>query len=169
MPRILKNRIISAVALSVLVIEVSFAKGQTTQYGGGGAQEPQPADVVQRLYSEIVMRHPLGVPYGAAKTAIWPLLSKRLINAFETRKACDLDWERRHRNADPPEKPPGFYEAGLFSGSNERGVINGAVVGSTKVQADGSYLVYSICGRILTWEIHRSAPAKYIGGGSPRV
>jgi hypothetical protein len=43
---------------------------------------------------------------------------------------------------DPPEKAPGFYEDGLFSGSNERGDVNGAAVGSTKMQTDGSYLVY---------------------------
>jgi hypothetical protein len=115
---------------------------QLATYSGSAAQEPQPADVVQRLYREVVARHPLGVPHGAAKIAIWPLLSKRLINAFEMRNACDLDWNRHHRNADPPVKAPGFYEGGLFSGSNERGEINGALVGSTKVQADGSYLVY---------------------------
>jgi hypothetical protein len=106
------------------------------------AQEPQPSDVVQKLYSEVVTRHPLGVPYGPARIAIWPLLSKRLIKAFETRNACDQDWARHHQNSNPPEKGPGFYEDGLFSGSNERGVINGAVVDSTKVQTDGSYLVY---------------------------
>lgn len=110
--------------------------------GGGVAQEPRPTDVVQKLYDEVVTHHPLGVPHGAAKTAIWPLLSKRLIKALETRNACDLDWARRHRNANPPEKAPGFYEDGLFSGSNERGEINGAVVDSIKVQADGSYLIY---------------------------
>lgn len=87
-------------------------------------------------------RHPMGVPHGSAKTAIWPFLSERLIRAFETRNACDSDWARRHRNADPPVKPPGFYEDGLFSGGNEQGYVNGAVVGSTKVQADGSYLVH---------------------------
>jgi hypothetical protein len=106
------------------------------------AQEPQPADVVQKLYHEVVARHPMGVPQGSAKTAIWPLLSKRLVRVFETRNACDLDWDRRHRNAEPPVKAPGFYEDGLFSGSNERGDVNGASVGSTKVQVDGSYLVY---------------------------
>jgi hypothetical protein len=84
----------------------------------------------------------MGVPHGAAKTAIWPLLSERLIRAFETRNACDLDWDRRHRNADNPVKAPGFYEDGLFSGSNDQGYVNGAAVDSTKVQADGSYLVY---------------------------
>ena len=116
-----------------------------TRPGQSASQEPQPEDVVQKLYREVVARHPLGVPYGAAKTAIWPLLSKRLIKAFETRNACDGDWERQHPNANVPPyilKQPGFYEDGLFSGSNERGEINGAVVESTKVQADGSYLVY---------------------------
>jgi hypothetical protein len=53
-----------------------------------------------------------------------------------------MDWARRHRNEDPPEKAPGFLEDGLFSGSDDRGYIDSAVVGSTKVQADGSYLVY---------------------------
>jgi hypothetical protein len=109
------------------------------------AQIPKPADVVQKLYREVAARHPLGVPSGAAKTAIWPLLSKRLTSAFETRNACDLDWERQHPNANVSPymlKAPGFYEGGLFSGSNERGEINGAAVGATKVQSDGSYLVY---------------------------
>jgi hypothetical protein len=112
-----------------------------THSGQSAAQESQPADVVQKLYREVVALHPLGVPYGAAKMAIWPLLSKRLVKVFETRNACDQDWGSKHRNANPPLKPPGFYEDGLFSGSNERGEINGAVVGSTNVQADGSYLV----------------------------
>lgn len=106
------------------------------------AQEPQPTDVVQKLYREVVARHPMGVPQGAAKAAIWPLLSTRLINALETRNACDLDWDRRHRTLGPPLKAPGLYEDGLFSGSNERGYIDGALVGSAKPQADGSYLVY---------------------------
>ncbi len=113
-----------------------------TYSGQSAAQEAQPADVVQKLYREVVARHPLGVPYGAAKRAIWPLLSKRLIKVFATRNACDQDWERQHQNANLPLKAPGFYEDGLFSGSVERGYINGAVVGPTKVQTDGSYLVY---------------------------
>jgi len=113
-----------------------------TYSGQSTAQEPQPADVVQKLYREVVAHHPVGVPYGAAEIAIWPLLSKRLIKVFATRNACDRDWDRQHQNANPPLKAPGFYEYGLFSGSVERGYINGAVVGPTKVHADGSYLVY---------------------------
>jgi hypothetical protein len=123
------------------------------------AQEPQPRDVVQKLYHEVVARRPLGVPEGAAKTAIWPLLSKRLIKAFETRNACDADWERQHPDANVPPyilKPPGFYEVGLFSGGDERGEINGAVVESTKVQADSSYLVY-----VNVWS--------YLDGGVPSL
>jgi hypothetical protein len=87
----------------------------------------------------------MGVPEGADKIAIWPLLSNRLIKAFETRNACDRDWERQHPDANVPPyilKPPGFYEVGLFSGGDEEGYINGAVAGTTKAQVDGSYLVY---------------------------
>ena len=111
--------------------------------GRSAAQKPQPADVVQKLYREVVARHPMGVPHGADKTSIWPFLSKRLISAFETRNACDKDWDRKHPYSEEhPMKPPGFYEDGLFSGSDELGYINGAELGSTKEQSDGSYLVY---------------------------
>jgi hypothetical protein len=123
-------------ALTLLFLQFSAFSGRSA------AQEPRPSDVVQKLYREVVARHPLGVPYGAAKRAIWPLLSKRLIHAFEVRNACDEDWDRKHRNLDVILKLPGFYEDGLFSGGNELGYINGARVATTKVQADGSYLVY---------------------------
>lgn len=108
---------------------------------GLAAQQQQPIEVVQQLYREVVAQHPMGVPQGAARKAIWPLLSDRLIHSLETRDACDLDWERRHRNANPPLKAPGFYEDGLFSGSNEQGYVNDAVVGAAKAQQDGSYLI----------------------------
>ncbi len=109
------------------------------------AQEPQPADVAGKLYREVVASHPLGVPSGADRAAIWPLLSKRLVKVFETRNACDQDWERQHPTAGVPPyilKPPGFYEDGLFSGQDEQGYINGAMIGATKAQPDRSYLVY---------------------------
>jgi hypothetical protein len=109
------------------------------------AQEKQPSNVVRKLFREVVKRHPLGIPSGADRGAIWPLLSKRLIRVFERRNACDEDWKRQHPNANVPPyilKPPGFYEDGLFSGSAERGYIDGAAVGATKAQAGGSYLVY---------------------------
>jgi hypothetical protein len=109
----------------------------------GAAQESEPADVVQKLYREITALHPMGVPHGAAKKAIWPLLSSRLIAAFNTRNACDKDWDRKHPySPEHPIKAPGFYEDGLFSGPNERGYINGAITGDTvRGEAHGAYLV----------------------------
>jgi hypothetical protein len=88
---------------ALLVIEVAFCCGQSP------AQHQQPAEVVQKLYREVVTRHPLGVPSGAARAAIWPLLSKRLIGVFEARNACDQDWQRQHQNSDVPLKAPGVY------------------------------------------------------------
>jgi hypothetical protein len=133
------RRAVIARLVCIILLPLATCSARST------AQEPQPADVVQKLYHEVVTRHPLGVPTGAARTAIWPLLSKRLIKAFETRNACDRDWDRQHPNANVPPfilKHPGFYEDGLFSGSDEMGYLDGASVGRTIMQRDGSYLVY---------------------------
>jgi hypothetical protein len=108
----------------------------------GTTQEPGPVNVVDKLYRQVVKLHPLGVPDGEAKDAIYPLLSDRLVSAFTTRNACDQDWNRRHQNSDVPLKAPGVYEVGLFSGNVERGYIDGATVGRAKKQADHSFLVY---------------------------
>jgi hypothetical protein len=118
-------------------------KSQVTQ--SVEAPAPQPADVVDQLYRQIIAHHPLGVPYGAAKNAIWPLLSKSLVRVFETRNACDTDWHRQNPDADkPPQilKPPGFFEDGLFTGPDEAAFITGAVIVRTVPQKDRSFLVY---------------------------
>jgi len=144
---------IARVSCILVLLQLATYSGQSV------AQEPQPTDVVQKLYHEVVTRHPLGVPHGSARKAIWPLLSKRLIKAFETRDTCDGDWTRQHPNANVPPiilKPPGFYEDGLFSGGDEMGYLDGAVVGRTKTQTDGSYLVY-----VSVWS--------YLDGGLPEL
>jgi len=141
--------------MTVLAILLNLA----APLGHCEAQQGRPSSVVDKLYGEVVSRHPLGVPSGADQAAIWPLLSKRLIRVFETRNACDADWERQHPDANTPPyilKPPGFYEDGLFSGQDERGYLDGAAVGATKTQADGSYLVY-----VNVWS--------YYDGGEPSL
>lgn len=139
--RISRTVVVAAIALTIVA---PCIPAQTASQPNA-TQKPQPADVVQKLYDEVIISHPLGVPTGAARTAIWPLLSKRLIKAFGTRNACDLDWSRQHPNANVPPyilKPPGFFEDGLFSGSDEAGYINGASVERATMEKDGSYLVY---------------------------
>jgi len=116
------------------------------------ATEPQPDVVVRQLYRLVVARHPIGLPTGADKAAIWPLLSKRLVRQFETAKACQDDWfsqnARDTRQKAPPPAPPvvlkpdfAWLEEGLFSGTNEQAVPAAVVVEGTEPQRDGAFSV----------------------------
>jgi hypothetical protein len=81
-------------------------------------QPPQPEAVVRQLYTEIVARRPLGIPAGADKEALWPLLSTRLVRQLETAQVCEDDYRRQHAHDDG--KPEfGWLEYGLFSGGEE--------------------------------------------------
>jgi hypothetical protein len=93
----------------------------------------------------------LGIPHGADQKTIWPLLSTRLIQEFETGRACEADYDRQHppyafRQA--PGAPPvidrpefGWLESGLFSGGNEEALPAEAVVEHVEPQKDGSFQV----------------------------
>jgi hypothetical protein len=115
------------------------------------AAERRPDSVVRKLYKEIVKRRPLGIPQGADKAAIWPLLSKRLIERLETGRACEADYFRqfppdsgKRESQLPPEihKPEfGWLESGVFSGENELVSPSAAVVERTSQQKDGSFRV----------------------------
>jgi hypothetical protein len=51
--------------------------------------QPPITDGVRKLFEEIVAQHPIGIPTGAEKTAIWPFLSKRLTEQLQTAQACE--------------------------------------------------------------------------------
>ena len=99
-----------------IVLLLTIGIGNCLMAQSVGAPSSQAVDVVRQLYHQVIVHHPLGVPNGTAKTAIWPLLSKRLVKVFDTRNACDRDWSRQNPDADKPPnilKPPGFFEDGL--------------------------------------------------------
>lgn len=115
----------------------------------------QPEDVVHKLYRQIVKRKPLGIPFGSDKKAIWPLLSRKLIQRLETTRACESDQmrqlrleEEKLRREHPDEakmialKPSTWDEDGLFSGGNEEGIPASAIIDRTESQNDGSSHVY---------------------------
>ena len=82
------------------------------------AHAAQPETIVQQMYAQIVERRPLGIPTGADRTAIWPFLSKRLVQILETAKACEDDYFQKHSGSD--DKPEFIWlEMGLFSGDVE--------------------------------------------------
>jgi hypothetical protein len=107
----------------------------------GGAAEPSPDIVVRDLYQQVVARKPLGIPKGADRAALVPLLSKGLLRRLDAAQSCEDDYLRQHAGEDGK---PGFVwlETGIFSGSNERGLPTAAVVERTHRQKDGSFYVY---------------------------
>src|SRR5215469_11545250 len=105
------------------------------------ASERQPDRVVRKLYAQVVARHPLGIPKGPDRAAIWPLLSKQLTRKLEAAQACEADYVRQHAGHDG--KPEfGWLESGLFSGGNEEALPARAVVERAEPQKDGSFQVY---------------------------
>jgi hypothetical protein len=79
-------------------------------------------DAVRVFYTFITRYQPLGMPYGRAKKAIWPLLSKRLVAELDSLQACEDDYYQRYgeilrANTYKPATP--WLEQGLFSGPDE--------------------------------------------------
>jgi hypothetical protein len=73
-----------------------------------------PAALVQNLYTQVVARHPHGIPEGADWKTLAPYVSEALLHRFDLAKACSADWDRS--NSDPQlevDRASGF---GIFSG-----------------------------------------------------
>jgi hypothetical protein len=79
-------------------------------------------DAVRVFYTYITRFHPIGIPQGRAKKALWPLLSKRLVQELDSLQACEDDYYRSYgdilrANQYKPATP--WLEDGLFSGPIE--------------------------------------------------
>jgi hypothetical protein len=79
-------------------------------------------DAVRVFYTYVTRYQPIGIPGGRARKALWPLLSKRLVQELDSLGACDEDYDRRYgeilrANQYKPATP--WLEEGLFSGPNE--------------------------------------------------
>jgi hypothetical protein len=103
------------------------------------ARLEQPDAAVRQLYAYVVAHHPLGIPTGADKEALWPLLSRRLVRQLETARACEDDYHRKHSVDGKPAF--GWLETGLFSGSDEQALPNEVKVERTESR-DGAVRVY---------------------------
>jgi hypothetical protein len=103
--------------------------------------DPSPDSVVRELYQQVVARRPLGIPKGEDKAALWPFLSKRLIQKLDVAQTCEDDYLRQR--PDKNGKPAfGWLETGLFSGSNERAIPAATAVERTEPMKDGTFRVY---------------------------
>jgi len=97
-------------------------------------------DGVRKLYEEIVVQHPIGIPIGAEKVTIWPFLSKRLTEQLQTAQTCEGDYFRQHPTAESVAKPE-WLKSGIFSGNGNRARPTYAYAYSAGPQMDGSYPV----------------------------
>jgi len=100
----------------------------------GPAESPDAA--VQQLYAHVVARRPLGIPRGADKEALWPLLSKRLARQLDDARACEADYDARPSEIEKPPLP--WREQGLFSGPNERAEPTEVAVERTEPMGKGT-------------------------------
>jgi len=103
--------------------------------------QPAVTGGVQKMYSEIVAHHPIGVPAEAEMGAIRPYLSKRLAEQLQTAQACQDDYNRQHATASETSKP-GWLKSGLFSGDGGHASPVDALVERKEKQNDGSFTVY---------------------------
>jgi hypothetical protein len=96
---------------------------------------------VQKLYKEIVAKHPIGMPTSAELAAIQPYLTKRLAKQLQTARACQDDYSRQHLTASGTLKPA-WLNSGLFSGEGSHTSPIDAIAVRKEKQNDGSSLVY---------------------------
>ena len=101
----------------------------------------QPEAMVRSFYSEVVARHPVGIPRNADMKTFAPYLSKSLLHRIDLALACESDYYRQHQN--PKEKPQiEWLEVGLFTGGNEKVSPTAFDVERTQSEKDGSFRVH---------------------------
>jgi hypothetical protein len=105
---------------------------------------PSALDAVRVFYTYITKYQQLGIPYGLARKALWPLMSKRLAQELDSLEACDKDYYRRYgetlrANTYKPATP--WLEEGLFTGPNETAtprifrILGSRAIGENRVDA----------------------------------
>ena len=110
---------------------------------------PQSAlDAVRVFYAYITRNQQLGIPYGRAKKALWPLMSKRLAQELDSLWACDDDYYRRfgeilRANTYKPATP--WLEEGLFTGPDDAAtprifrILGSRSIGDNRVDVELSF------------------------------
>jgi hypothetical protein len=132
---------------SIFLLLIVPALGQTPAAKLEPGQEQRnsgrsPVEVVRVFYAYVTTYRPLGIPREPAKTALWPLISQRLVRELETLQSCEDDYFRRfgeYLRANQFKPGIGWLEDGLFSGPNEAAspskfsILSSKTVGENRV------------------------------------
>lgn len=113
----------------------------------GNSLPNQPEALVRSLYTQVVARPPVGIPWDADWKTFAPYMSKTLLHRIDVFLACAEDWERQDQKRMfiehiPNKAPFSVYESGIFSGEDERTEPRTFHIESTKSEKDGSIRVY---------------------------
>jgi len=100
----------------------------------------QPGAVVQKLYSQVIVRHPLGIPSGENWKVFATFLSKDLIRRITLARSCQNDWARRNKGKMIKE-PFAWGETGFFSGAEELSEPSSFQIQGTEPNQNGSFRV----------------------------
>ena len=124
-----------------LQLTAVLALGQLAYSDDAPGVPKQAEAVVRSLYTEVIARHPVGIPRDADMKAVAPYLSKNLLRRIDLALACENDYYRQHQN--PKEKPQiEWLEFGLFTGGNEKVSPSAFDVERTQSEKDGSFRVH---------------------------
>ena len=141
--------------LLFLQLATAWVQGQSTRLP---SLPKQPDALVRGLYTQVVARHPVGIPNGVDKKIFTPYLSDSLLHKIDLATACSRDWVRQNQGQ-ILKAPFGWAESGLFSGANERTDPLTFQIERTELEKDGSFLVYVRLGggappdKPWTWEV----------------
>ncbi|MEO5685753.1 MAG: hypothetical protein ABIR54_00185 [Burkholderiaceae bacterium] len=97
--------------------------------------------MAQKLYAQVLSRHPIGAIKGTDMTVFAPFLSKALRHRMDLTADCEADFFRKNPRTDL--KPTfGWLELGPFSGGDERAAPSAFRVGKARPVAKGVARVY---------------------------
>ena len=126
--------------LFLLQFATMLALGQLAHQSKPLGIPEQPRVTVRNLYSEVVARHPVGIPKGADMKALAPYLSKSLLHRIDLARACEDDYYRGHKGS--TNKPDiEWLEFGLFTGAMEQAGPRAYYIEGTQPEKDGSFRV----------------------------
>jgi hypothetical protein len=124
-----------------LLFATTTALGQLAQQSKPPSLPTELGAVVRSLYSEVVARHPVGIPKDTDMKFLAPYLSKALLHRIDLARSCEDDYYRSHQN--PNLKPPiAWLEFGLFTGGMENTAPGAFRVLATESEKNGSFRVY---------------------------
>jgi hypothetical protein len=115
--------------------------GQSMPREGSDYVRKPVAAMVQSLYRQVIMLHPLGIPSRKNWKVFGPYFSKGLRREISLARSCQSDWVRQDKGQIAKE-PFAWGETGFFSGDEELSEPLSFKIERTESNQNGSFRVY---------------------------